>query len=190
MTLLVLAALVCACAGLRALQVTDTHLDLFYRVGSDTRLECHTFNTTAGAPRAGQLGDRLCDTPGALMQGVYAWATTLTPDLVLWTGDNGRHESMFAPNRTWAETLQENSIVCGLLLKSFAGVPIVPSIGNNDIPFNHQPINGTYLANLADAWHDAFASDSERAQFAKGGYFARQINSRREALAHAPLCCV
>ncbi len=199
--LLYVSAALCACVSasgppaLRVLQVTDTHLDLFYRDGTDTRTECHTINNTLGAPLAGPLGDRLCDTPGALVRGVYAWAATLKPDLVwsfafssrssdtrsrqiLWTGDNGRHDNPFAPNRTWAETLQENSIVCSLLLKTFPSVPLVPSIGNNDIPINHQPINGPFLANLTAVWHDAFTSDAERAQFSTTGYFARAINSR------------
>jgi hypothetical protein len=85
--LVLLGALVCSTWAMQILQLTDMHPDYFYRAGTDDRTACHFFNNTPPKNVAGILGDRDCDAPFPLVQGILRWASEqFQPDLIVWNG--------------------------------------------------------------------------------------------------------
>lgn len=54
-------------------------------------------------------------------------------DFILWTGDTARHDIDFTHPRSAEEIFGYNRWALEEVEKRFPGVPIVPSVGNNDI---------------------------------------------------------
>lgn len=54
-------------------------------------------------------------------------------DFIIWTGDSARHDLDSGHPRTKSEIYELNRWTVGELEKRFPGVPLVPTIGNNDI---------------------------------------------------------
>jgi hypothetical protein len=152
------------------------HLDLKYAVGSNIQTtSCHALNGTARA-----LGERwYCDSPEDLIDRTLRFAADHTnPDFVLLTGDFARHDDYPAIPRTWQEVLDENTKVAFKVAKAFPGVPILPSLGNNDC-YPHDTMappgpNNTVLNGLAQAWAPLLDPQT-RQQMLNGGWLSKRL---------------
>lgn len=101
-------------------------------------------------------------------------------DFVLWTGDNARHDNdMQALPRTWAEIQQLNRVAVGYMKETLGDLPIIPSIGNNDI-YPHNTIEFTdklpnpTLDFYAEIWKDWIPKD-QLAIWKRIGCFQREV---------------
>ena len=83
---------------LRAVHISDPHIDLMYKVGSQAN--CDSFlccreewgYPTDPADQAGQFGSAFCDLPVETLDSMLQHiADTVRPDLLFWTGDNTSH---------------------------------------------------------------------------------------------------
>ncbi|PWN97809.1 hypothetical protein FA09DRAFT_297907 [Tilletiopsis washingtonensis] len=97
-------------------------------------------------------------------------------DFILWTGDSARHDIDSRHARTRAEIYALNTWTLRQLEARFPGVPLVPSIGNNDI-FPHNimfpgpnDITKAYTA----LWRDHIPEDQIHT-FYVGGYYAKPV---------------
>lgn len=99
------------------------------------------------------------------------------PDFIVWTGDNARHDSDHLMPRTAADIYSANSKVASML--SSLGVPLVPSIGNNDV-YPHDQLcmgpNDVNIANLSAIWAPFIPSD-QQSTFKQLGCYTRRISS-------------
>ncbi|KAF5389105.1 hypothetical protein D9757_004904 [Collybiopsis confluens] len=143
----------------RFLHITDLHPDGFYVAGSSTsRLKaCHRGEPKKKKKKAGYYGAPYteCDSPFQLTNYTLDfldknWADI---DFVVWTGDNARHDNDLKHPRTTKvqkeslsllfrsayenskEIYDLNRAVARKMSQVFSskGIPVVPSLGNNDI---------------------------------------------------------
>lgn len=159
---------------------------------------------------AGKWGTRLyCDAPKRLVDYSFDFLRKLVdtnpPDFVIWTGDNARHDSDPLMVRTKEEVLGLNWHVAQYVADVFgpssstkARIPVVPSIGNNDVsPHNFLaagPNDGAtcmrfrtftifflnilyslVLANLTGNWMPWLPPSQQQNMF-NGGYFVNSVS--------------
>ena len=90
---------------------------------------------------------------------------------MVWTGDNARHDADRVIPRTAADIYNANAVVASMM--KTMGVPLVPSIGNNDV-YPHDTLcfgPGDYnLGNLSSIW-SSFIPASQQSNFLKMGSF-------------------
>ncbi|KAF9138018.1 Endopolyphosphatase [Linnemannia schmuckeri] len=137
-------------------------------------------NTTIG----GRYGapNTVCDSPLGFIDATFAWIDKNlmdSIDFVVWTGDNARHDSDNTHPRTQEEINTLNKIVANKVLNIFPPgpdgrrIPIIPSIGNNDVyPHNIlEPGPNPILQYFAAIWEE-FIPESMTKTFVRGGYYA------------------
>ncbi|KAF9146822.1 Endopolyphosphatase [Mortierella sp. GBA39] len=137
-------------------------------------------NTTIG----GRYGapNTICDSPLGLVDTTFDWIdknVVDSVDFVVWTGDNARHDSDNTHPRTQDEINALNKIIANKVLKTFPPgphgrpIPIIPSIGNNDVyPHNIlQKGPNPILQYFATIWTE-FIPESMAKTFARGGYYS------------------
>ncbi|CAB0033583.1 unnamed protein product [Trichogramma brassicae] len=130
---------------LKILQISDTHFDPLYEVGSNADCgEPLCCRASSGAPNssksaAGKWGDyRKCDTPVILLENAikHIAKTHKDIDAIYWTGD-------LPPHDVWVQTREDNianlKFTSKLMAKYFKGIPIFPSVGNHE----SVPVDGT-----------------------------------------------
>ncbi|BGO93180.1 hypothetical protein NBRC10512_007569 [Rhodotorula toruloides] len=132
-----------------------------------------------GARDAGYWGLPVsdCDTPLSLVNATFDWLEKHFKgevDFVVWTGDNARHDIDSRLPRSLPEIFDLNRFVVDRVRSAFGkDVPIVASIGNNDIyPHNvlapgPNKITSEYLS----IWH-SFIPEHFLHTFARGGYYS------------------
>ncbi|KAF9924284.1 Endopolyphosphatase [Linnemannia zychae] len=124
----------------------------------------------------------ICDSPLTLIDATFDWISKNivdSVDFVLWTGDNARHDSDNTYPRTQEQINAMNKIVATKFLIAFPSgpsgrrIPVIPSIGNNDIyPHNIlQPGPNPIIQYFATIWSE-FIPESMAKTFARGGYYA------------------
>lgn len=127
----------------------DTHLAAVYKYGASVSSGCHSNKPkrgkAGGKPRAGYwgTGSSECDSPQRLIETTLDWLSSNWQrrssaeqdgfDYIIWTGDSARHDLDSDHPRTRDEIYQHNRWTLAQIQRSFPGVAIVPSIGNNDI---------------------------------------------------------
>ncbi|KAG0344069.1 Endopolyphosphatase [Podila humilis] len=149
----------------------------------------------------------ICDSPFPLVEGALNWINRHLHDeldFVVWTGDNARHDSDNAFPRTQKEIYALNKRIAGLFQRTFQQpdlssssqhhhhqqqqqqqqgqrrkiIPVVPSIGNNDIyPHNIMPRGGPeneMLKHFAQIWSEFIPIDQINT-FRRGGYYASEV---------------
>jgi endopolyphosphatase len=111
-------------------------------------------------------------------------------DFVIWTGDSARHDNDEHIPRTEKELIQSNKMMAKKLLDVFSDssksgkahaqaklrVPIIPTIGNNDI-MPHNIFEGgpnRWTRTLDEIW-DPFIPEEQRHSFAEGGWFYVEV---------------
>ena len=77
-----------------------------------------------------------CDAPLTLINATFDWLEANFKgkvDFVVWTGDNARHDIDSRFPRSLPEIFRLNRYVAERMRRTFGKVPVVTSIGNNDI---------------------------------------------------------
>ena len=132
---------------IRAVHISDVHLDLEYVVGSKAKcvsqLCCRAEFGMAGPDdlAAGEWGSNggLCDLPEKTFVSMMDYvAQEVKPDMIFWTGDNSAHN-------IWENTEQEvtryTEVVTNIIKDAVEGqdITVVPILGNHDTwPVNIQ----------------------------------------------------
>ncbi|TCD66989.1 Endopolyphosphatase [Steccherinum ochraceum] len=124
----------------RFLHITDMHPDPHYRVGMSEKSACHRRKPRKAKERSGEFGLAYsdCDSPFALTNYTLdyigkEWTSDI--DFVVWTGDSARHDNDRKLPRTTKEIYELNRAVARKMEAVFSskGIPVIPSIGNNDV---------------------------------------------------------
>ncbi|BGP01607.1 Endopolyphosphatase [Rhodotorula toruloides] len=149
------------------------------QVEADEEEELDALVKPDGARDAGYWGLPVsdCDTPLSLVNATFDWLEKHFKgevDFVVWTGDNARHDIDSRLPRSLPEIFDLNRFVVDRVRSAFGkDVPIVASIGNNDIyPHNvlapgPNKITSEYLS----IWH-SFIPEHFLHTFARGGYYS------------------
>ncbi|KAI1786520.1 Metallo-dependent phosphatase-like protein [Ganoderma leucocontextum] len=167
----------------RFLHITDMHPDPYYRVGSSEKKACHRGKPKPGKAAAGHYGLSYsdCDAPFSLTNYTFdfldrEWADDI--DFVIWTGDSARHDNDRKRPRTTAEIYGSNRAMAGKMEEVFVrrGIPVVPSIGNNDVwPHNiMMPGPNSITSEFSSIWR-AFVPFPAYQVFQRGGYFSVEV---------------
>lgn len=100
-------------------------------------------------------------------------------DFVIWTGDSARHDSDEEIPRTTSQVIGTNRWIADKFSEVFAGkggkglsIPIIPTLGNNDIlPHNIlAPGPNKWLRYYTDVWRQ-FIPEEQKHSFEYGGWF-------------------
>ncbi|KAI6047177.1 Metallo-dependent phosphatase-like protein [Pisolithus marmoratus] len=159
----------------RFLHITDLHPDPFYKRGAHPSTACHRTKPKKKR-RAGYYGTayKECDSPFALTNFTLdylekRWSDDI--DFVIWTGDSARHDNDDKIPRPLSEVYELNRAVTEKMKQVFSskGIPVVPTIGNNDV-WRPNDITRTY----SSMW-DGFIPSDSRASFLQGGYFSIEV---------------
>ncbi|KAI9839366.1 MAG: Endopolyphosphatase [Thelocarpon superellum] len=181
------------------LHITDPHPDSHYQLYSSTKSQdaCHRGSGSAGFYGAETSS---CDSPFSLINGTFQWIDQNLKDevdFVIFTGDATRHDSDEKIPRTQKEILDLNGYFVQKLLDVFGKgdrvndtdpgnalqVPIIPSIGNNDI-MPHNVMEGGpsfWTKSFANLWRD-FIPEEQRHGFERGGWFFVEVIPNRLAV--------
>ncbi|KAG0378790.1 Endopolyphosphatase [Mortierella sp. AD032] len=130
----------------------------------------------------------ICDSPFSLANATFDWIDRNligSLDFVVWTGDNARHDSDNERPRTQKEIEDLNKAIANKFLETFTPdkddpfeqrIPIVPSIGNNDVyPHNIMEAGpNRILQHFSDIW-SAFIPESQYHTFQHGGYYTSEV---------------
>lgn len=173
----------------RFLHLTDIHADELYKPYSSTDKACACHR---GHGQAGSYGAETtdCDSPVALADATLQWIEANVKDeidFVVWTGDSARHDSDDAHPRSEDQVLGANRAVADKLVDTFSrdgrlSVPIVPTLGNNDVlPHNIlYPGPNKWLRAYSDIWK-SFIPEEQRHTFRFGGWFYVEVVPARLA---------
>ncbi|KAJ5091778.1 Endopolyphosphatase Ppn1p-like protein [Penicillium alfredii] len=174
----------------RFLHITDFHPDRHYRPGSsidDT--SCHR-----GDGKAGYFGAQGtdCDAPLSLVNETFRWIEENLKneiDFVIWTGDSARHDNDERLPRSPDEVMELNELLAQKFITMFnqgqstgsekvprLSVPVVPTIGNNDVMphniFKEGP--NRWTKRFAKVWNE-FIPEDQRHSFVEGGWFTTEV---------------
>lgn len=166
----------------RFLHITDVHPDPFYKYGAHPSTACHR-KKPKKKRRAGYYGTayKECDSPLALTNFTLdyleeRWSDEI--DFVIWTGDSARHDNDDKIPRPLSEVYELNRAVAEKMKQVFSskGIPVVPTIGNNDVwPHNTLlPGPNDITRTYSSMWSD-FIPPESRASFLQGGYFSVEV---------------
>ncbi|EEP81038.1 predicted protein [Uncinocarpus reesii 1704] len=178
----------------RFLHITDIHPDPHYKPfsNSDSKHECHR-----GKGHAGYLGSAGsdCDAPFALVNATFRWIEenlSNSIDFVVWTGDSARHDNDENIPRTEKEIISLNQAMVENFQEVFSEkkksdkhlrIPIVPTIGNNDMMphniFRAGPNRWTRI--YASMWN-RLIPEEQRHSFIQGGWFYVEVVPNRLAV--------
>ncbi|KIM53791.1 hypothetical protein SCLCIDRAFT_409629 [Scleroderma citrinum Foug A] len=163
----------------RFLHITDMHPDPYYKPGSRPSMACHR-----GKPKkkrgAGYYGTpyKECDSPFALTNLTLdhldkRWSNEI--DFVIWTGDSASDDDIPRPLH---EIYDLNSAVARKMEQVFSskGIPVIPTIGNNDIwPHNTLASGPNDITRTYSSIWQHFIPAGSHASFLRGGYFSVEV---------------
>ncbi|WVW86650.1 hypothetical protein I302_108704 [Kwoniella bestiolae CBS 10118] len=138
---------------------------------------------------AGKWGTAVskCDTPLSLVNITFDWLKEEWRDeidFIVWTGDNARHDIDRSLPRTTNEIFDLNRMVVSKMLDTFGtDIPIVPSIGNNDIwPHNVMAAGPSKLTEEFLRIWDKFIPPDYSHVFERGAYYSVEVIPDRLAV--------
>lgn len=168
----------------------DPHPDPYYTPGSTSNKDCHRGHGSSGY--LGAEGTE-CDAPLSLVDATLRWIEHNLKgkiDFVIWTGDSARHDQDVKTPRTMDEIVRLNEVIADKFIHVFqenpkndSGVPIggppipiIPTIGNNDIMPHNTMKEGPnrWTRTFADVW-SKFIPESQRHSFVEGGWFTADV---------------
>ncbi|KAL3473306.1 Metallo-dependent phosphatase-like protein [Aspergillus californicus] len=168
----------------RFLHFTDPHLDTHYKPGASVDQVCHRGKGFAGPLGAEGSG---CDSPTALVDETFRWIEKNLKweiDFVLWTGDSARHDNDERIPRSAGEVIDLNEVLATKFIDIFEdrsaprglSIPIIPTIGNNDIMphniFKEGP--NRWTKKFTEVWAK-FIPEHQRHTFEEGGWFLAEL---------------
>lgn len=135
----------------RFLHITDIHPDPYYKLHTRVDENCH--RGAKDDHETGIFGHPIseCDSPMSLVNATFDWIRDNLKDkidFVIWTGDNARHDNDNHLPRSASAIYKLNADMVEKFKEVFGSkdprnvfsIPIVPSLGNNDIyPHNVFP---------------------------------------------------
>nr|XP_019009111.1 endopolyphosphatase [Kwoniella pini CBS 10737]OCF47892.1 endopolyphosphatase [Kwoniella pini CBS 10737] len=135
-----------------------------------------------GVDLAGEWGTAVskCDTPMSLVNITFDWLKKEWRDeidFIVWTGDNARHDIDRSLPRTTNEIFKLNRMVVSKMIDAFGtDIPIVPSIGNNDIwPHNVMAAGPSKLTEeFLHIWGKFIPPDFAHV-FERGSYYSVEV---------------
>ncbi|GMM37726.1 endopolyphosphatase [Saccharomycopsis crataegensis] len=170
----------------RFLHITDMHPDFFYKESTSIGTACHS-----GHGNASFYGDAMmgCDSPYALVKETLDWIEANLKDkidFVIWTGDNVRHDNDRAYPRTEDQIFDVNENISSLMTLKFKGedsldprafqVPLVPSLGNNDVyPHNLFALGPTLQSRLLYRTWSSYIPQDQAHVFEKTACFLSEV---------------
>lgn len=176
----------------RFLHITDIHPDEHYKEGTLIENACHRGKPKKNSQQAAsKYGDALlgCDSPMILMEETFKWIKENLKDkidFVIWTGDNIRHDSDRKIPRTELQIFDMNEDVAKRFIDIFSSkksldprdfdVPVIPSLGNNDVyPHNlFSPGPTLQTRELWNIWQN-FIPQEQLHVFERGAYFFSEV---------------
>ncbi|KIY71419.1 endopolyphosphatase [Cylindrobasidium torrendii FP15055 ss-10] len=167
----------------RFLHITDIHPDPYYKTGTSLKKACHRKKPSKKKNRSKYWGTPYSDCDSPLHLANYTldyvnkhWGSEI--DFVIWTGDNARHDNDRRTPRTPAEIFQLNRNVAKRMEKLFAskGIPVVPSLGNNDLwPHNIlTPGPNAVTKEFTSIW-GSFIPFAYHQIFQRGAYYSTEV---------------
>ncbi|KAG6919426.1 hypothetical protein DXG01_006309 [Tephrocybe rancida] len=160
----------------RFLQITDMHPDPYYLPNTAKKTACHRKKGKKSMNQASYYGTPYsdCDSPFILTNFTFdyldkKWASEV--DFVIWTGDNARHDNDPKVPRTPDEIYGLNRAMSAKMKEVFTnkGIPVVPSLGNNDVWRPNSITN-----EFAKIW-DAFVPFPYLQVFQRGAYYSVEV---------------
>ncbi|KAI0068865.1 endopolyphosphatase [Artomyces pyxidatus] len=177
----------------RFLHITDIHPDPHYIVDASQSSACHRRKPKKEKERSGYYGAPYrsglciavlraspicihsdCDSPFRLTNLTLDfldknWASEI--DFVIWTGDNARHDNDRKLPRTLKEIYDLNHVIATKMEDVFLkkGVPVVPSLGNNDV---WRP--NDIISHFSSLW-SAFVPFASYQVFRRGAYYSVEV---------------
>ncbi|KAF8429711.1 Metallo-dependent phosphatase-like protein [Tirmania nivea] len=160
-----------------------------------------------------------CDSPHSLINATFDWIKTniMNPnddsmgiDFVVWTGDSARHDNDIQRPRTEREILSLNELMVEKMYETFGNkdgmddddltndflVPVVPTLGNNDIlPHNiFFPGPSILTREYLNLWR-SFVPEDQFHTFDRGAYFWKDVvpgnkNGENDQLEHGGLAVI
>ncbi|WVQ75194.1 hypothetical protein IAR50_004805 [Cryptococcus sp. DSM 104548] len=185
----------------RFLHITDIHPDPHYQFKATVASGCHvkekkkskkgkgkntedeyTYSFVDKDELAGKYGtpNTDCDCPLSLVNVTFDWLKKEWADeidFVVWTGDNARHDIDRNRPRTPSEIFKLNRMIVDKMLDTFGkDMPIVPSIGNNDIyPHNVlSPGPSRITSEFLSIWKRFIPPEASHV-FERGAYFSSEV---------------
>ncbi|PYI00253.1 endopolyphosphatase [Aspergillus sclerotiicarbonarius CBS 121057] len=168
----------------RFLHITDFHPDSYYQPGTSDEKRCHRGDGSAGY--FGAEGTE-CDSPFALINETFRWIEDNLKDnidFVIWTGDSARHDNDEKNPRTAEEIIDLNQFMADKFAEVFKGkgathglsIPIVPTLGNNDImPHNiFKDGPNRWTKQYREVWRKLIP-EHQRHSFVEGGWFVSEV---------------
>lgn len=167
----------------RFLHITDIHPDGYYIVDGTEKSACHRKKPKKAKERSSYYGTPYsdCDSPFTLTNYTLdfldrEWSSEI--DFVVWTGDSARHDNDHKLPRTTAEIYGLNRVITKKMEDVFTskGIPVVPSIGNNDIwPHNiMMPGPNSITFEFSSIWRSFVPFESYQV-FQRGGYYSVEV---------------
>ncbi|OCH94072.1 endopolyphosphatase [Obba rivulosa] len=168
----------------RFLHITDIHPDPYTIDGGSEKSACHRKKPKKAKRRGGYYGlpfSTKCDSPFSLSNLTLdfldkEWSSEI--DFVIWTGDSARHDNDRKRPRTTAEIYELNRALSRKMETVFSskGIPVVPSIGNNDVwPHNiMMPGPNSVTSEFSSIWRSFVPFESYQV-FQRGGYFSVEV---------------
>ncbi|KAJ6599058.1 endopolyphosphatase [Mycena vulgaris] len=167
----------------RFLHITDMHPDPSYRPKTSEVTACHRKKGKKKNNDAAYYGQAYsdCDSPFRLTNFTLdfiakKWGSEI--DFVIWTGDNARHDNDRKLPRTPSEIYDLNRAVATKMASIFTsrGIPVVPSLGNNDVwPHNIMiPGPNSITSEFSSIWK-AFIPFPHLQIFQRGAYYAVEV---------------
>ena len=170
---------------LKAVHLTDVHLDLEYKVGTwadcDGFLCCREANGPPGPGQeaAGEFGGYHCDVPEKTLDTMLEYIVTeVKPDILFWTGDNSPHNVY---NNT-EEEVTNYTIHVTEMIKARLGstdITVLPVHGNHDVwPVDTQSFekaNDNYPINhFKQHWSD-WLDEEALQKFGEFGFYSMDM---------------
>lgn len=167
----------------------DFHPDGHYRVGTSVDIACHR-----GKGASGYFGAEGtdCDAPLSLANETLRWVEENlkdTIDFVVWTGDSARHDYDEEIPRTEDEVFSLQRFLTNGLIEALEkndrsengnpsnlSIPIVPTIGNNDVmPHNiFKKAPNKWTRKFLGIWGELIP-ETQRHSFVEGGWFTTEV---------------
>ncbi|KAI5825266.1 hypothetical protein K523DRAFT_375771 [Schizophyllum commune Tattone D] len=167
----------------RFLHITDIHPDPYYKPGTSVKKDCHRKKPRKKKNRSGYYGTAYSDCDSPLRLANYTldylnkeWTDEI--DFVIWTGDNARHDNDRKTPRTLDEIYALNRAVAAKMERVFLrkGIPVVPSLGNNDVWRENilMPGPNAITNEFASIWK-SFIPFHYLQVFQRGAYYATEV---------------
>ncbi|KAI0921857.1 hypothetical protein AcW1_004280 [Taiwanofungus camphoratus] len=167
----------------RFLHITDMHPDPYYKTEASEKSACHRMKPKRAKRRSGYYGMPYseCDSPFTLTNFTLdfldkEWSSEI--DFVIWTGDSARHDNDRKQPRTTSEIYMLNRAMAKKMEDVFLskGIPVIPSIGNNDVwPHNiMMPGPNRITSTFSSIWRSFVPFESYQI-FQRGGYYSVEV---------------